>query len=619
MLEIHSGKRLFSFRQLPFPEIVALLGLILYAVQAVTFSRIRMPNLDEGSYLLKGLLFARGVYVPFQPYGFWVNKMYLSFLIWGWVQQLFGAGLLAPRLFALFLSVSSVIGTWIVARRLSNRWLAALTVWALALNPALISTYSLANSQVLIIAMLVWMLVLVLGPNRPLWQLVLGAALSSIMVLTRENMVFVLPLLLAYIFWEYGKRQSLFAFAAMGLVLVIGHLIYWPNIMQLWLRWLPFKSFLGIQQITSSSGAPAQPLGLLATRLDSLALALRENFVPFFGSFFVLLLWPRKANWRSAFHFRAAVFLAVTFMILLISHAWASLSDNSCIYCFTNYFAFWGIMGLLLVVITLGTLNKTPSLFLKIVVLGGLVMVCSAIFYSLSEQIGGWLLNLPLPRIQTGHFLDGWTTIWHVLNNKYHLVYAIARQYVPPVVGVLVGLVVVFVLYLVFRKYLSKNHNLSFAYFAVVVFLGVGLLLSPLMSWPISDPLCGKDVVASFQKIGNQVAASIPAGSKVYLAGTITAIPLLYANNYVIFPPQVNGSYSHSSDTDTDQLLKTGYWNDAIDQTWRESADVFILSDNRVNSLDGFFSPEKYDLQQFPPDNFSCPVPDYIDLYYKKP
>jgi hypothetical protein len=618
MVEIHSDKKLVFFRRPFFPEIIALIGLILYTVQAIIFSRIRMPNLDEGSYLLKGLLFAKGGYVPFQPYGFWVNKMYLSFMIWGWVQELFGAGLLAPRIFAVIFSVLSVAGTWIVARRLSNRWLAALAVWALALNPSLISTYSLANSQVLIIAMLVWTLVLVLGPDRPLWQLVLGAALSGVMVLTRENMVFVLPLLIIYILWEHGKRQSLFALASMVLVLAIGHLVYWPAIMQLWIKWLPFKSFFGLQRLNASGGTTGQTQGLLATRLDSLALAMRENFFPFIGSLFVLLLWPRKTDWRSASHLRAAVFLAVTFIVLLVSHAWASIGDNSCIYCFTNYFAFWGTMGLLLVITTLGALEKTPSLLSRIAIIGGLVMVCSAIFYSWSEQIGGWLLNLPLPRIQTGHFLDGWTTLWHVLNNKYHLVYAIARQYVPPVVGVLVGIVVVLILYLIFRKFWKKN-GISFGYFAAVVFLGIGLFLSPLMSWPVSDPLCGKDVVASFQQIGRQVAASIPAGSKVYLGGTITAIPLLYADNYVLFPPQVNGSYSHSLGTDTDNLVKNGYWNDAIDQTWRQSANVFILSDNRVNSLEGFFSPEQYDLLQFPPGEFLCQVPDYIDLYVKKP
>jgi hypothetical protein len=618
MVETHVNKRSGIIQRLPIPEIIALAGLVLYAVQAVIFSHIRMPNIDEGSYLLKGLLFAKGVYVPFQSYGFWMNKMYLSFLIWGWIQVLFGAGLQAPRFFAVLFSILSVIGTWIIARRLSNCWLAALAVWVLALNPSLNSTYSIANSQVLVIVMLVWILVLTLGSDRPLWQIILGSLLAGIIVLTRENMIFVPPLLILYIFWEHGKRKGFFALAAFSIVLIIGHLIYWPDIMQLWLKWLPFNSILGLQQTTATAAGAGNSTISLSSRINSLALTIRNHFVPFIGSILVLFLWPKKEAWPSRSLFRAAVFLAVSFFILLITHAWASLGDVYCVYCFTNYFAFWGDVGLLLVVITLGALNKTPSWFSRLAIITGLIMVSSAVFYSWSEQIGAWLLNLPVPRVQNGWLAPGWTTLWHLINNKYHVVYADARQYVPAVVGLLVGVLLFLVLFLVFQKYLHKK-NFSFAYFSAMVFLAIGFLLTPLMSWPISDPLCNSNVVDSFQQIGTQVSQIIPSGGKVYLDGTITAIPLLYANNYVILPPQVNGSYSRKSSGDANSLLERGLWSDEIAFTWRDQADVFIISGNRIDSWNGFFSPEKYDLLQFPPDEFSCPVPDYVDVYYKKP
>ena len=107
------------------PELLALLGVILYLIQAIVYAHIRLPNLDEGSYLYKGYLLAKGVYQPFQPYGLWINKMYLSFFIWGWVQSVFAPGLLAPRYVAVFLSVLSLVGLWIVSCRLGNRWLAS--------------------------------------------------------------------------------------------------------------------------------------------------------------------------------------------------------------------------------------------------------------------------------------------------------------------------------------------------------------------------------------------------------------------------------------------------------------------------------------------------------------
>jgi len=115
---------------------------------------------------------------------------------------------------------------------------------------------------------------------------------------------------------------------------------------------------------------------------------------------------------------------------------------------FYKLFRVWGDVGLLLVVITLGALNKTPSWFSRLAIIAGLVMVSSAIFYSWSEQIGAWLLNLPVPRVQNGWLAPGWTTLWHLINNKYHVVYADARQYVPAIVGLLVGVSLLLVLFL---------------------------------------------------------------------------------------------------------------------------------------------------------------------------
>jgi len=44
------------------------------------FAHATISNLDEGAYLLKGLLFAGGEYRPFDP-GIWTNKAPLAFLI----------------------------------------------------------------------------------------------------------------------------------------------------------------------------------------------------------------------------------------------------------------------------------------------------------------------------------------------------------------------------------------------------------------------------------------------------------------------------------------------------------------------------------------------------------
>ena len=151
--------------------IASAVGLAAYLAISLIFSQIRFPNLDEGAYLYKGLQFAEGNYRPFQAYGFWTNKMYLPFYFYGWIQLLFKPGLLAPRLLAVVLGTMSVAGLWIVIRRISNDYFAAIAVWAMALNATMVSIYSIGNSQVVVICELIWIMVLVLGENRKLWQI----------------------------------------------------------------------------------------------------------------------------------------------------------------------------------------------------------------------------------------------------------------------------------------------------------------------------------------------------------------------------------------------------------------------------------------------------------------
>jgi len=119
--------------------------------------------LDEGAYLYQGYLFATGVYHPFQDYGPYMYNGPISYLILGYIQTWFGAGLRTGRYFALFLGLLMLLGVWVAAKRLGGKWGAAVAVWAIALNPAAIKIYSLAETQVLIACMLAWVLVLVLG------------------------------------------------------------------------------------------------------------------------------------------------------------------------------------------------------------------------------------------------------------------------------------------------------------------------------------------------------------------------------------------------------------------------------------------------------------------------
>ena len=92
------------------PMVVAALGALLYLIQAVMYAYTTVPGLDEGSYLLKGILYLRGVYQPFEPYGPFTNKAPFAFLIPGFAQYVFGAGLRTGRFFFIFLGMLTLLG-----------------------------------------------------------------------------------------------------------------------------------------------------------------------------------------------------------------------------------------------------------------------------------------------------------------------------------------------------------------------------------------------------------------------------------------------------------------------------------------------------------------------------
>src|SRR6266540_4362083 len=270
-----------------FIEIITVVGVIFYIAQSWYFANSLDSIGDEGSYLYKGYMFARGDYYPFQEYTFWTNKAPLAFLIPGYIQLWFGPGLSVARYFAILLSILMLIGVWLTARRLGGKNWAAVAVWVFALSFAQISVYSEAVSQGLVACMMAWMFFLTLGGDRPFWQLILGSALSILIVMTRQNMAVVPALLVAYIFWEYGKKAGSWALAACAILFIGFHLLYWPGILQIWAPWLPssLTPFLDNFRISAPlAGTEFTFDASTSSRFQSLATGIHDHFFVFLGS-----------------------------------------------------------------------------------------------------------------------------------------------------------------------------------------------------------------------------------------------------------------------------------------------------------------------------------------------
>jgi hypothetical protein len=590
--------RLEHFKKSPsLAEGLTLLAGIVYSIQLWIYAHTQASVLDEGAYLVKGYHFVTGRYVPFQDYGPLTNHMPLSFLIPGYVQALFGPGLRSGRYFAVFLGVLMIIGVWLLIRRIGSRWWAAAALWILALSVQLIKVYSIMASQGLVACMFVWVLVLTLGDDRKMWQLLLGSFLAGLVFLTRINMSPLLPFLILYIFWQYGWKKGLWNLLAGALVVGVGHAIFWPNILKLWAFWLPTDLMPFLEPWSRPEATPNwDPDISFDDRLKSLFQSVRMHYFAVAGALVSWTLWPRRKQWITSWRFRAAVFVSALFAFLMGLHMWASLFNNYCVYCLNVYMAFFSISGLLLVVLVSSSWAQIEPRLKKfwppVLVFG----LSTGISYSLIPVWGSKLISnrsiselmrREVPRLKSFRIQPGTTPLWSLFANKLGwqeqevFEYAIdgIRIFSFVLIGLLVGWLIL--------RYGSKlwltlerafgSRQISPTAGTLVSFLILGTLITFVVGLTPYDRDCGWDVIASYDAGGAHLAEYIPEGSKVYWWGGLSAVPLLYAPEAEIFPAQLNNGYSFHLSGDPDELERFGWWSQELAEQWVQEADVILI------------------------------------------
>jgi hypothetical protein len=63
-----------------------------FLTQAVIYAHQLPSRVDEGSFLIKGYYFVKGIYRPFQDYGPGTNNMPLAYTSPGWRRRFSGPG-----------------------------------------------------------------------------------------------------------------------------------------------------------------------------------------------------------------------------------------------------------------------------------------------------------------------------------------------------------------------------------------------------------------------------------------------------------------------------------------------------------------------------------------------
>ncbi len=571
---------------------------VVYALQSWVYAHTQSSILDEGAYLLKGYLFATGKYFPFQEYGPWSNHMPLSFLIPGYIQAVFGPGLRTGRYFAIALGVLTLLGIWIIARRIGGKWWGVAAVWLVALNIPLVKTYSVMSSQGLVACMFVWLLVLTLGPRRPTWQILLGTALAALMMLTRLNLTPVLPFLILYIFWENGKKAGIWSLVVGIFVLVAGHALFWPGILRLWVAWLPLEWIPLLEPWAKPAGALPNwdPEVSISDRLLSFFQGIRIQFFALVGGVFTWIFWPSKDKWRSAWRFRAAVFLSVLLGVLFVFHFWASLLKNYCVFCFPTYLSFFHFLGIFLVALAFSSWEQFADRFKRWIPPVLILALSTGVGYSaikiwaskrMVERLAGGLLRVDVPRLSGLRIQPGTVELWSLAANKFgwsevdifSTTTAALRAAVPMVLGLILALLLLRFGSVGWGKLVgaARQNRFSSAAGVFIIFLIFGTLASLGMGFSPGDRDCGWDVIASYEAGGAHLAEYVPAGSQVYWWGGLSTVPLLYLPDVEIYPPQINNGYSFRLGGDPDELERYGWWSQELADRWVRAADVILI------------------------------------------
>jgi hypothetical protein len=620
-------------------DLVALIGFLLFSMQIARFGFTQSSVLDEGLYLYKGLIFASGKYTPFQDYGPWTNQMPFSYLIPGALQLIFGPGLRTGRIFAFIFAMLMLLALWLTARRLGSRWLAAGVVWITAINPATARYYSPAISQGLVACLLMWIMFLTLGADRKLWQILLGAILASVTVMVRINMLPLLPLLVLYIWWQYGLKTGLWtAVAGLG-SLAIFHAFYWPGILRMWAYWLPrsLVPFLRPWQLPDGAKSAWDPQVTFDQQLESFFQLVRSHFAAFVGALAAWLLWPRRSDWKAESDFRIAVFLSALFVTLIGLHAWAALGNEYCTYCFAGYNAFYIGLAPLLIVVSVRIWQRNPSILRKLLIVLTILVLFAGVSFSASIISGGMIkvgqidqfLKLDVPRFKNMQFQPGMVELQQLIANvvpvDYYDIPKYALLYSPLITGLAAGAIFLGLAFLV-KHFLNSTtlvKSMAYTVFALWVFWGVGIVLVPtdLLGNGYKSYDCADNEITAFERSGKYLAEMIPPGTRIYWNG-YSPVNLLYIPDVKVYTPQLNLVYSLSTGGDSDALLRYGWWDDTLSDKWLRDAD-YVLIEQRYYKRGGEVVAElnsnSYEELPPAPSTASCVDDAYIRIFRRIP
>jgi hypothetical protein len=418
----------------------------------------------------------------------------------------------------------------------------------------------------------------------------------------------------------------------MGLVVIVGFALYWPGILRVWAAWLPVDMLPFLKAYQAPDGISLwDPRVDLSGRLLSFFSAFRYHFVGVMGVLATLLLWPRRKDWRSDHHFRAAVFLLVTFVVMFVAHAWVTIgfsfdtneaySSSYCVFCFPVYLGFFSFLGILLIVIAAPSWRRILPKWLQALIAFLVVFLTTGIGFSVFETLGASWASWAFPRVKGGRILSETVPLWGLLENLFGITYNQSRRLVPTLVGFIFGLVALLASWIISVK--KTRGRASFGYVTLITLLVIGFLLSPtlILGGGYQNYDCGDDVLASYDQLGAYLASEIPPGALVYWQGGLSPAPLLYLPAVEVFAPQLNQDYSFHLSGEANALYKYGFWSRELAEMWLAETDYALIVTRYYKNWvrDTLSNEDQYELIGIAPPTVLCEPDAYIRVFRRIP
>lgn len=573
---------------------------------------------DEFIYLFKGDQFVKNVYYPYQDYGFYMNKMPISYYLFGLVQQIGGMGLRTGRLFSVVAAFLTIFVYWKTTTRLAGKWAGLFIVLIFVINPSLMGIYGLADSQAIAAFFFALCLLIITIDNPKNWQVILNAFFTAILILTRVNLFPMAMFIVAYNFWANGRHAGFVSLSSIIIFLILGHLPFLPGILQVWINPLPtaFKNL--IPRYTPVSGINAwDPDVKLISRLHSFWQTIRLNFISIVGFLDALIfLHIEKKNISKSQ--KRIICLSILFIILFLLHAWETLTKQRCVYCLTPYYSFFYGLPILIFILSISqwdTHNKTRKhlgLLLNFLIIAG-------VGFSTSTDLGSTFLKFQIPRFKDFRLLSGTTEISALIRNKFSIPIDIQKLILPPIFFLGLGILLL-ILIIILNQIFFKKRRSSALLFCILILL-IGFVLTPTTilsgSYYVGQLTC--DTITNLEAVAYDLQRKIPQGAFIYWGSYSGAHPMMYLTDFQYFPPQFDSDYSLRIGGNADELEKQGYWNEISSARWLAQADIVLVNNEDFpTSLREKINTEQFD--ELPPTPaLNCQNPlSYLRIYIKK-